>query len=372
MGAQSDALPWAPEDYRHMARALALARSGLYSARPNPRVGCVLVRDGTVVGEGWHRRAGGPHAEVLALKIAGPQASKAACYITLEPCCHHGRTPPCTEALVEAGVSRVVAATLDPDPRVSGGGLKRLQQAGLHVQSGLLEVEARRLNRGFFKRMQTGLPYVVCKIAATLDGRVALASGASKWISSPPARADVQRLRARSCAILTGIGTVLADDPELGVRGDLAKRAPQPLRVVLDPRLRIRETARLLAAPGHTLIFTLADARERRAALRGRDAEVIEGAAAGARLDLLSVLRALAQREVNEVLVEAGPVLTGALLTAHLVDEVIVYLAPKLMGGTALPLAWLPEIRTMSGCVGLTIVEVRAVGRDLRVTARVS
>lgn len=372
MAAQPDPLPWTCADHRYMARALALARHGLCSTRPNPRVGCVLVRAGMVVGEGWHRRAGEPHAEVLALTAAGPLARGATCYVTLEPCCHQGRTPPCVEALIAAGVVRVVAAMMDPDPRVGGGGLRRLQQAGLHVQTGLLETQARDLNRGFTKRIQAGHPFVVCKVAASLDGRVALASGESKWISSPAARADVQRLRAQSSAVMTGIGTLLVDDPALNLRSPLAERAPQPLRVILDSRLRTPATARVMRGPGHVLIFTLASGSEKADLLRGLGAEIIEAPAEGPRLDLVAVLKTLAHREVNEVLVEAGPALTGALLAARLVDEVICYLAPKLMGGAALPFAWLPNIDSMNNCVDLTITEVHAVGRDWRVTARVS
>lgn len=355
-----------------MARALTLAHRGLNSARPNPRVGCVLVRAGAIVGEGWHQRTGGPHAEIVALQAAGILAHGATCYVNLEPCCHQGRTPPCTAALVEAGVDRVVAAMVDPNPRVAGAGLKLLREAGLRVECGLLECEARRLNRGFIKRMQSGLPYVVCKLAMSLDGRVAMASGESRWITSAAARADVQRLRARSCAVLTGIGTILSDDPALNLRGDFAKRAPQPLRVILDSKLRTPEQAALWAGAGPALIFTRGSDSRHRERLAGLGAEIVEGVAHGARLDLAACLRCLAQREVNEVLVEAGPTLTGALLEAKLVDEIICYLAPKLMGGTGLPPAWLPAIQTMSDSTGLTITEVRAVGRDWRVTARMA
>src|SRR6056297_2282103 len=279
-----------------MARALRLAERGRYTTAPNPRVGCVLVRGGAVVGEGWHERAGGPHAEIVALAAAGAAARGATAYVSLEPCCHHGRTGPCTEALIEAGVARVVYGADDPNPRVAGEGAARLRAAGIDVAGGLLAAQSERLNAGFLLRMRHGRPRVTLKIASSLDGATAMASGESRWITGDAARRDVQRLRAASGAILTGIGTVLADDPRLTVRGEAFGAAPrQPLRVVLDSRLRTPADAKVLAGTG-------------------------------------AVLALLAQREINDVLVEAGPELCGAFLAAGLVDELVIYLAPHIMG----------------------------------------
>ncbi|BCX89606.1 diaminohydroxyphosphoribosylaminopyrimidine deaminase/5-amino-6-(5-phosphoribosylamino)uracil reductase [Methylomarinovum tepidoasis] len=348
-----------------MARALRLAEKGRYTTDPNPRVGCVLVKDGRVVGEGWHRRAGGPHAEIEALKMAGGAAHGADCYVTLEPCCHHGRTPPCTEALIGAGVRRVVAAMTDPNPRVAGGGLKRLQAAGIETVCGILETEAERLNRGFVSRQRRGRPWVTAKLAASLDGRTALASGESKWITSPQARADVHRLRAGSSAVLTGIGTVLADDPRLDARledGDIV----QPLRVVVDSRLRMPPTARMLGLPGRTLIASCHPDPARRAALETAGAEIWAAPAREGRVDLAALLEELARREVNEVLVEAGATLNGALAIASLVDEWVLYLAPCLLGDEGRGLFQLPGIQVMADRIELRFDEVRRVGPDLR------
>lgn len=357
-------------DAGYMARALRLAEKGLYTTSPNPRVGCVLVKEGRVVGEGWHEYAGGPHAEVVALRAAGEEARGATAYVTLEPCCHHGRTPPCSEALLAAGVARVVAAMEDPNPRVAGGGLARLRAAGVAVAGGLLATEAERLNPGFVKRMRRGLPFVRCKMAMSLDGRTAMASGESRWVTAPPARADVQRLRARSCAIVTGIGTVLADDPALTVRLDGARR--QPLRVVLDPRLRTPPGARLLREPGATLIVAALAEPSAVEALRAAGAEVILLPDGAGRIDLPALLAELARREVNELLVEAGATLGGAFLSAGLLDELVLYFAPKLLGDGARGLFHLPGLERMADAVELEIADLRAVGRDWRVTARVT
>lgn len=348
-----------------MARALKLARRGFYTTDPNPRVGCVLVREGEVVGEGWHRLTGGPHAEIEALKAAGERARGAECYITLEPCCHYGRTPPCTKALIQAGVRRVVVAMIDPNPRVAGQGLAQLRSAGIEVTCGVLEEEARALNRGFCQRMQSGRPWVVAKLATSLDGRTALASGESRWITSEAARRDVQRMRARSSAILTGIGTVLADDPLLTVRMKEVSR--QPLRVVVDSKLKLPLGAKMLSAPGQTLVATVSEDPSRRAALEAAGAEVLllPRDAVG-RVDLEELFKKLGQREINEVLVEAGPVLNGALASSGLVDEWWVYLAPCLLGDEARGLFHLPALKTLADKVELQFLEVRRVGPDLK------
>lgn len=351
-------------DARHMAQALTLARRGLFTTHPNPRVGCVIARGDEVVGEGWHEAAGGPHAEVAALRAAGERARGATAYVTLEPCCHHGRTPPCSEALIAAGIARVVAATRDPNPRVAGGGLAQLAGAGIAVDVGLMEATARELNRGFFARMQRGRPWVRIKLAASLDGRTALANGASQWITGEDARRDVQQWRAQSDAILTGSGTVLADDPRLTVR-DIPLRQ-QPLRVVIDSALRIDPTARLLRESGKALIFTCA-ARTFQA---GNAVEVIRQPGSG-RVDLSQAMEVLAEREINEVWVEAGPGLSGALLTAGLVDEVFVYLAPRLFGDAGRGMFALGMVENLDAAPALNIVDVRAVGQDWRVRAEV-
>ena len=359
-----------PDDVRHMAYALQLAKRGLYTTDPNPRVGCVIVRDGRVVGEGWHVRAGEPHAEVHALAAAGPQARGATAYVSLEPCCHHGRTPPCSEALVKAGITRVVAAMPDPNPRVASQGIADLEKAGIRVDIGLLQAESERLNPGFISRMTRGRPYLRVKLAASLDGRTALANGESKWITGEAARADVQRLRARSSAILTGIGTVLADDPSLTVRDLDIDR--QPLRVVVDPRLRMRPAARMLTLPGATLVVTSERCVNDAAALRTAGAEVFGLPVTSERMNLKLLLEYLATREVNEVLVEAGATLSGELLHDGLVDEVVLYLAPHLLGSSARGLFNIPGLESMAGRIDLDIQDVRAVGKDWRITARVA
>jgi diaminohydroxyphosphoribosylaminopyrimidine deaminase/5-amino-6-(5-phosphoribosylamino)uracil reductase len=361
-------------DAAYMARAIHLARRGIYSTHPNPSVGCVIVRNGSVVGSGWHRQAGGPHAEVFALREAGERARGADVYLTLEPCSHHGRTPPCAEALVEAGVKRVVVAMQDPNPRVAGSGLQRLQEAGIAVEAGLLEAQAQALNPGFIARMQRGRPWVRVKLASSLDARTAMASGESKWITGAAARADVQRLRARSSAIITGIGTVLADDPSLNVRlaaGDLQGVEPlrQPLRVVLDTGLRMPPQARMLGLPGDTLVITPTRDDQKAQALAAAGAEVVVVDTPG-RVAPDDVLRRLAEREINEVLVEAGPALAGGFLLAGLVDELVLYLAPHLMGDMARGLFHLPGLKRMDQRIALEWLDVRRVGEDLRIVAR--
>ncbi len=351
-----------------MARALALAERGLYTTHPNPRVGCVLVLNGTVVGEGWHQCAGEPHAETHALRTAGPQAAGATAYVTLEPCCHHGRTPPCTDALIKAGIQRVIAAMPDPNPLVSGRGFAALTAAGIEVTRGLLEKQAAALNASFIQRMRTGRPYVRCKLAMSLDGRTALADGESQWITGEAARADVQRLRAQSAAIMTGIGTVLADDPALTVRRHDLGRPDQPLRVVLDSALRLPPNARVLSEPGHLLVLTCRDDAAHSAVLAAKGAEVMVLPAAEHGVDLVAVMNELGRRGINEVLVEAGARLNGALLQAGLIDEMVIYIAPHLMGDAALGLFHV-HIGTMAARIALDIVEWRAVGTDFRLTA---
>lgn len=366
-------------DHRFMAWAIRLARRGLYTTDPNPRVGCVLVRDGEVVGEGWHRRAGEPHAERIALAAAGDAARGATVYVTLEPCCHQGRTPPCTEALIEAGVARVVAAMVDPNPLVSGRGLDRLRAAGVAAESGLLRQEAIGLNPGFVTRMTLGRPYCRCKLAASLDGRTSMASGESQWISSEASRRDVHRLRARSSAILTGVETLLADDPSMNVRlapADLAGHDPgvpirQPMRIVVDSRLRTPDAARMLALPGGTIIACVAGVNPQRVSeLTAAGAEVVALPEDRGRVSLPALMRWLARREINEVLLEAGPTLAGAVLTAGLVDEIVVYIAPHLMGDDARGLFRLPGLTSMQHRIPLVLEEVRRIGPDVRMRFR--
>lgn len=356
-----------------MARAMRLAERGLFTTDPNPRVGCVLVREGRIVGEGWHRRAGEPHAERIALAAAGEAARGATAYVTLEPCAHHGRTPPCATGLVEAGVARVVAAMNDPNPRVAGQGVAILREAGVATSVGLLAAEAERLNPGFLKRMRTGLPYVRCKLAMSLDGRTAMDSGESKWITGEAARADVQRLRARSSAVVTGINTVLTDDPSLNVRlnGDDEGDTRQPLRVVLDTRLRMPPRAHMLRLAGATLVVCGEHASEEaEAELRVAGADVQRLPQLGGRIDLQRLLLALAAREVNEVLIESGAVLAGAMLAAGLVDELIVYQAPHLLGDAARGLVRLPGLERLDDRLRFVFVDARRVGDDMRLTLR--
>ena len=359
-------------DAHYMARAIELARKGLYTTHPNPRVGCVIVRDGQVVGEGWHVRAGEPHAEVHALRAAGELARGATAYVTLEPCSHHGRTPPCAEGLVTAGVARVVAAMQDPNPEVAGRGLKRLTDAGIDVRCGVLETQARALNQGFLKRMEHGLPFVRVKLAMSLDGRTAMASGESQWITGPAARSAVQRLRAEASVVVTGADTVLADGARLTVRADeLGLDAEQtalvmsrpPLRVLIDGRLRVPLDAPFFKA-GPALVATCVPPAEQYRT--GPECLVIPGE--NGQVDLRQLLVALAARGVNEVLVEAGPRLAGAFAGQGLVDEYQIFIAAKFLGSTARPLLELPLTR-MSEATELKIIDMRAVGDDWRVTA---
>lgn len=357
-------------DHTYMSQALRLAEQGLYTATPNPRVGCVIVRDEKVVGEGWHARAGEPHAEILALRQAGALAKGAAVFITLEPCNHYGRTPPCTDALIEAGVAHVVTAMPDPNPLAAAAeGLKKLQIAGIRVTSGLLQQEARELNKGYVARLTRGTPWLRMKTASSLDGKSALNNGVSQWITGRMARQDAHHWRACSCAILTGIGTVLADDPLLNVRDVDTSR--QPLRVILDSRLRMPPSAKMLMG-GNVLIITAVQDRARREKLRANGAEVLVLAGASGKVDLKRVLETLAQRGVNEVMAEAGCTLNGALIAADLVDELVMYMAPILLGDKARGMFGLPELTEMNGRRELRVRDVRMVGRDLRICARLS
>ena len=351
-----------------MRRALELARRGLYSTDPNPRVGCVIARGERIVGEGWHRYAGEPHAEIHALEAAGGDAAGATAYVTLEPCRHTGRTGPCTRALVQAGVVRVVAAMRDPNPKVAGHGFAELTAAGLEVDSGLLEPEARRLNRGFASRFERARPWVRCKLAATLDGRTATATGESRWITGEAARADVHRLRAQSGAVLTGIGTLLADDPRLDARVEGIDCLAPPMRVIVDSRLRTPPAARVFSAPGRVLVATAGDGSPA-PALAEAGAEVVSLPASGDRVALDALMSTLAERGVNEVHTECGPTLAGALLESGLVDEVVAYLAPVLLGDAAQGMFTLPTVAAMRDRIGLEITGIERIGSDLRIDA---
>lgn len=358
---------YSADDHRYMAQALCLAELGLNSTSPNPRVGCVMVREAQVVGEGWHQQAGMPHAEVHALQQAGAAARGATVYVTLEPCSHHGRTPPCADALIAAGVARVVAAMRDPNPQVAGRGLAQLQAAGIAVECGLMEEAARELNIGFVSRMTRGRPWVYTKVAASLDGKTALANGVSQWITGPAARQSVQLLRARCCAILTGVGTVLADDPQMNVRDIETSR--QPLRVVVDSQLRTPPSAKILA--GGALIVSAIEDAAKIQALRTAGAEVLVLPNGNGRVDLARLLQVLAEREINEIMVEAGVTLNGAMLEANLIDELVLYMAPMLLGDTARGLFALPALKQMDERKNLVLRDVRQVGCDMRVIARV-
>jgi diaminohydroxyphosphoribosylaminopyrimidine deaminase/5-amino-6-(5-phosphoribosylamino)uracil reductase len=380
----TDAGTHAQLDQQWMAEALQLARRGLYSTMPNPRVGCVIVRDGEVIGRGFHERAGEPHAEVYALRDARRQYGEdaprgATAYVTLEPCAHHGRTPPCCEALSAAGIARVVCAMRDPNPQVAGKGIEHLQQAGIVAESGVLEAAARELNIGFVSRMERGRPWVRVKLAMSLDGRTAMASGESQWLTGIAARSDVQRLRARSCAVVSGVDTVLADNAALSVRASelnvpfadlIALR--QPLRVVLDSKLRLRPPARIFAQPGPLMIATRNDEQKKWEAIVEAGAQILHLPASDSspddRIDLHALMQWLAQQQCNEVLVEAGPTLAGAFLREGLVDRITLYVAPSLLGSNAKPLFDLP-LEHMKDQLRLDIRDIRAIGNDWRIDA---
>jgi diaminohydroxyphosphoribosylaminopyrimidine deaminase / 5-amino-6-(5-phosphoribosylamino)uracil reductase len=369
-----------------MAQAMHLAERGLYTTSPNPRVGCVLVSEEKIIGSGWHQRAGEPHAEVHALREAGDKARGATAYVTLEPCSHHGKTPPCVDALIAAGAARVVVAIQDPNPQVAGTGIAKLRAAGIAVECGLMETAARELNIGFFARMTRGMPWLRSKIALSLDGRTALSNGKSQWISGEAARLDVQLWRARACAVLTGIDTVLADDARLNVRDVATER--QPLRVVLDSQLRMPLTARMLqdcvrvaaeppGTPRHplcgekVLIYTAERDEKKSAALKNAGAAVTVLPDGNRQVDLNAMLRDLAQHGCNEVLLEAGSTLNGAMMRAGLVDELLLYVAPQLLGDKARGMAALGGLESLDQRINLKWQDVRQVGNDLRITAKV-
>jgi diaminohydroxyphosphoribosylaminopyrimidine deaminase/5-amino-6-(5-phosphoribosylamino)uracil reductase len=357
-----------PEHY--MARAIQLAERGLYTTDPNPRVGCVLVKNDQIIAEGWHMRAGEGHAEVNALYQAGGEAEGADCYVTLEPCSHFGRTPPCVEALINAKVKRVFVSMTDPNPVVSGTGIERLREAGIEVHTDILSAQSEKLNPGFCQRMRIGRPYIRSKLAMSLDGRTAMASGESKWITGPEARNDVQKLRARSSGILTGIGTILTDDPLLNVRPHQGhsdwypegQKIRQPLRIVVDGQMRIPADARLLSQD-RVLLATAVD----KPSPHNTDTVLLPGD--GDIIDLNALMAVLAQREINELMVEAGGVLNGALLKAGLIDELVIYMAPKIMGDMARGVFHLPGMETMAQNISLHITDMRAIGQDWRITA---
>jgi diaminohydroxyphosphoribosylaminopyrimidine deaminase/5-amino-6-(5-phosphoribosylamino)uracil reductase len=355
------------EDQAFMVRAIALTERGRCTSTPNPSVGCVIVKNGRVIGEGWHERAGEAHAEVRALEAATESAEGATVYVSLEPCVHHGRTGPCTDRLIAARVARVVAAIEDPFPEARGRGAAKLRESGIRVDVGLLEDEARDAHRGFLTRVTKRRPWMRIKAAASLDGRIALANGESRWITSEAARRDVHALRAQSCAMLTGIGTVLRDDPELTVRHVPCRR--QPRRVVIDSHLDTPATARILQGEP-ALILTVSDDAARRDALAAKGAEVVRVPNEGAKTDLAAVARLLAERGFNEVTVETGGKLMGSLLRAGVVDELVIYYAPLLLGDKSQPLFVLPEWTKLDEAIRPNIVDVRAVGPDIRVTAR--
>ncbi len=369
-----------PNDHRYMAQAITLAKRGLYTTHPNPRVGCVLVKNNQVIGEGWHIKAGEAHAEINALANCSPDEAKGAiAYVTLEPCSHTGKTPPCSQALLNAGVKRVVVAMLDPNPLVSGQGLQQLKAAGIETSNGLLESAARDLNPGFIKRMERGLPYISVKLAMSLDGRTAMASGESKWITAEAARKDVQYLRAKSSAILTGQGTVVADNPsmnvrftasELGIQGEVR----QPIRVILDSTLKTPIDSQIFGFEGRTLIITTSNDQAKIDAFKSTAAELIvieKEKGSDDKVPLRTTLTLLAkQYEVNEIHVEAGATLCGALLQESLVDEIIIYMAPHIMGSEARGLLNLPGLDLMENRIDLKIIDVRAIGDDWRIIAR--
>ncbi len=349
-----------------MSRALRLAGRGQYSTDPNPRVGCVLVKDGEIVGEGWHARAGGPHAEVLALEQAGPAAAGSRVYVTLEPCSHHGRTPPCADALITAGVGHVVIAMNDPNPDVDGGGISKLKAAGIGLTTGIMEAEAIQLNRGYLSRRTRSRPYLRSKLAVSLDGRTALSGGESRWITGAAARADVQLLRAGSSAILTGVGTVIADNPSLNVRRDGLGDVLAPDRVVLDSQLRTPIDAKLLTTSGQARIFCIDVDLQKKQALEDIGALVEVLPAYEGRVSLPALMNRLAELEVNDVLVEAGEQLNGALMREDLIDELVIYMASHVMGSDARGMFGMPPLAGMNDRIAWQWVESRRIGEDLR------
>lgn len=357
-------------DVEYMQRAIRLARKGLYTADPNPCVGSVIVKDGEVIGEGWHQRAGEPHAEVNALEQAGDRAEGATVFITLEPCSHTGKTPPCADALIKAGVKKVVVAMVDPNPLVAGSGLKKLQDAHIETQSGLLGSQARELNPGFIKRMESGRPFVRVKLAMSLDGRTAMASGESQWISGESSRDDVQRLRAESSAIMTGIDTVLFDNPSMNVRLSAEQldvgQVRQPIRIVLDSQFRMQADVKITSLEGKCIVYTTVNVDN----TKQYPCKIEKIDARDGQIDLQALMKDLAAKEINLLHVEAGSVLCGALLKNDLVDEIIIYMAPHIMGDSAKGLFHLPELEQMKDRVSLKVNDVRSIGNDIRITVQ--
>jgi len=363
-------------DLNYMLEAIQLAKRGWYTTHPNPRVGCVLVKNQKIIGRGWHQQAGSAHAEINALSDAKSDVKGATAYVTLEPCSHFGKTPPCCDALINTGIKRVVIAMQDPNPLVAGQGMERLKHAGIEVISGVLEKEAKTLNRGFIKRMIEKKPFVRCKMAASLDGQTALSSGESKWVTSTEARQDVQRLRAESSAILTGIGTVLADDPSMTVRDSSFNIIHQPARIIVDSQLRISASANILHQPGQVHLFVSEKAVSKNAKLLDKYKQIQQTGALVHTIDegdhglnLQQILNKLAQLEFNEILLETGKTLAGSMLSAALVDELMIYLAPKLMGSEGRGMFDLSAINTMQDVMDLKIEDVRSIGKDIRITA---
>ncbi len=354
-------------DYAFMAEAIRLAKKGLFTTSPNPRVGCVIVKNHQIIAQGWHEKAGQPHAEINALTQAAGEAKGSTVYVTLEPCCHYGRTPPCTDALINAGIAKLIIAMQDPNSRVAGKGIQQLRAAGIDVQFGLLEAQAKQLNIGFVSRMTRQRPWITVKIASSLDGKIALANGKSQWITGEAARTDVHRLRARSCAILTGINTVNQDDPELSVRYVQTPR--QPLRIILDNRLEIATHAKVLQKPGVSIFTTVHDS-EKIHALTEKGARVVILPSSTGKLNLVEVMTKLAEFEINELFVEAGSTLAGALVESRLVDEIIIYAAPILLGNSAQSMLNLPELASLSQKWLLEIKEIGKVGCDIKITAK--
>ncbi len=348
-----------------MAQAIKIAGKGRYTTDPNPRVGCILVKKDKVLGEGWHERAGQAHAEINALDNAG-DVSGATAYVTLEPCSHHGKTPPCCDALIKANIKRVVVAMQDPNPLVAGKGLQRLREAGIAVDCGLLEQEARVLNIGFIKRMESGCPWVTSKLAMSLDGRTAMASGESKWITSAESREDVHRLRAESSAILTGINTVLADDPSLNARFKITD-VVQPVRVVLDSKLQMPINAQMATLPGRTLVLTCTKDGQKQQKLTQAGFEVHYLPSHHDRVDLNEVMIFLGQQQINQVFIEAGATLNGALLRQNLVDEWLIYMAPCILGSKGRGLFNLPGMNKMADKINLQISNMRQIGSDIKI-----
>ncbi len=363
-------------DHAYMAQALRLAEKGLYTTRTNPRVGCVIVKHAEVIGEGFHVSPGEPHAEVNAIQSCSKETEGATVYVTLEPCSHHGKTPPCIESLIAAKVRRVVAAMQDPNPQVDGKGLEYLREHNIETTCDILKNESAELNKGFVQRMTKARPYVTVKSAMSIDGRTALQSGESKWISSEQSREDVQKLRARSCVIMTGIDTVIQDDPRLNVRLkkeelDSHNNIEQPIRVVLDTKLRISPKAKILNIPGQTIIYTCCKDNKKYQDLISKNVEVVIVSAKKGRVDFIDVMSHLSERGVNEVLVEAGPTLIGGLMEDELVDEMIIYMAPHIMGDSSRGLVKLESIVNMQERINLQIVQTRKIGNDIKLQLKV-